>query len=427
MKTIRNIINVATAGSLLCLGFAVTSCKDNFTEPATPKGNTIVQVASANDSLKAFVTALNRTGLATTLGNLNNAQFTAFAPSNYSFVKYLRSAGFVIGKTDATNAGDSAVKALNKIGFTPKTGTTISLNGAGPNGTKNLASVIDYHLISSGLSAITGTQSFYTMSTTSGVTARLSLSNVNGATFPLQINANIASVGANIIDNGTAASNGVVYTIDRVMTPISTANIWASNLLNFSINYGVSPYAVSIGSTVIPKDATDNTGTYYNVATAPVGSSAADTAKYTLYTAALVRAGLASTILLNGVAVNPDFTVFAPTDGAFFRYLNTDLSSGVNAAAYSSARSAINAMDGATLANIVRYHIYNGRILSTDLTSSQSVATLLSGKSFTVNINGSAYSITDLNGSSQDAAISSANNLTNAGVLHGIRRVLLPE
>jgi len=197
--------------------------------------------------------------------------------------------------------------------------------------------------------------------------------------------------------------------------------------LNFSIDYTTTPATVKIGSTIITKN--HPTGVLYNVsnATIPTSPTAADTVKYNLFTMALVRAGQASSFILNGVAIIPDYTVFAPTDGSFFRYLNTDLSGGLTNAAYSSARNAINTMDSTTLVNMVNYHIVNGRVLSTDLTNAQSVSTWQTGKNFTVNVNGSAYSLTDLNSSSQNAKISSLNNLTNAGILHGIQRVMLPQ
>ena len=422
MKTI-NIVKTLVAGLTVGVGMAMSSCTDSFTPPATPTGSSLNEILSSTDSTRGFGAALTKVGLSADFDNVNSGQFTMFAPTNYAIIKYLRASGIPVGFVTTASAGDSVVKAIGKL----KTTGAVTIAG--------LQTRINYHIVSSSVPSSSIPSTGLGFSTIAGtIPPRLSIShgsNVPGVTYPFLMNANLGANpsgnGANVLDNGTAAANGVVYQIDRVMNPVATANIWVSALLNFSVNYGVSPFTTSIGATVIPKDANDNTNTYYDISTAPVGASAADTAKYTLFTAALVRSGLASSIILNGVSIAPDYTVFAPTDGAFFRYLGTDLSGGVNATAYSSARSAINAMSGATLKDIVKYHILNGRILTSDLSNGLSAATWLTDKNFTANVNGTAYSITDLNASSQNAVVSSTNNLTNAGVVHGIRRVLLPQ
>src|SRR5260221_2884646 len=248
MKTVKNKMKTLGASLLAVATIVVSGCSDNFTSPTAPAGSTIAEVASVNDSLKAFVAAINVTGLGSNLGNINGGQFTAFAPSNYAFIKYLRLQGVTIAKTSASTSGDMAVAVINAL-------TTTS--------TPTIAAVItriNYHIISSSLPStlITGAQGFVTMQG-----ARLSLS--IGTATPFVINANTAANGANITDNGTVATNGVIYAIDKVMTPIASNNIWIASLLNFSIDYTKTPTVVSIGGVAMGRDNANN----YNVATAP--------------------------------------------------------------------------------------------------------------------------------------------------------------
>jgi len=402
MKTInKNLLKISRLIVLVCIVLLLDRCTDNFTSPTAPSGNTITDVAEANDSLKTFVAALNKAGLYSNFDNVNGGQFTLFGSTNYAFVQYFRSLGISIPKVDAGSADDAAIAVINGLTVTS---TPLSISG--------LVTRLNYHIISSNVpsSAIVAGQGFTTMQG-----ARLSLSNYVGATYPFVTNANVASSGggsgANIITPDLTASNGSVHVVDRVMAPITTANIWASTLLNFSVNYGVSPNTVSIGSTVIPVDNSGN----YNIASAPTNSTDGD---FNLFTAALVRANLAKVIIPN-VTVFPDFTVFAPTDGAFKTYLNvTTEAAGV---------TAINALDPTALATIINYHIVSGRILTTDLVNGQSVNTLLADKAFTVNVSGSTYTIVDLNSNSANATVNGANKLSNAGIVHSISGVLLPN
>src|SRR5882724_10850909 len=95
------ILKSMVLGSIVSMGFLISGCSDNFTAPAAPAGNTIADVAEGQDSLKAFAAALNKIGLYANFDNLNSGQFTIFAPSNYAFVKYLRSIGVTIGTVTA--------------------------------------------------------------------------------------------------------------------------------------------------------------------------------------------------------------------------------------------------------------------------------------------------------------------------------------
>lgn len=367
-------------------------CSSDFTSPTSPSGNTIVGIASANDSLKAFTSALSKAGLAPNFNNVNGGQYTVFAPTNYSFVKYLRASGFTIGKVTTSSAGDSAVKVIN--GLTTSSAVTISA----------LATRLNYHVISSNLpsSQISGAQGFVTWNG-----SRLSVSKISGATYPYILNANVASNGANIIDADKTAANGVLHVIDAVMAPLSTTGQTNSTLawLGYTstssvspINYGTVPVTINGGTT------TDTNGANFN-----------------LFAAALRVTGLYAVVYANASPI-PDYTVFAPTDAA----LIADLGAASEAAAY----TAITSLTGSALSDFtdkVKYHIVLGRVLSTDLTNSQVVSSILTGKTFTVSINGSTYTLNDQNTNITDPVITGPNKLTNAGVVHVINAVLQPK
>jgi transforming growth factor-beta-induced protein len=409
MNTInKNLSKISRIAATVSIALFLAGCSDNFSSPSAPTGNSVLAVASAQDSLKAFVAALNKTGLNSNFDNVNGGVFTIFGPSNFAFVQYFRSIGIVIPKVDASTADDAAIAVINSLTYTS---TPLSIPG--------LITRINYHIISSNVptSLITGAQGFTTMQG-----ARLSLSNYAGATYPFVINANVASSvgsGANIVTNDLTASNGIVHIVDRVMAPISVANIWDKTLLNFSINYAVSPIVISMFSsptstTLIPlaRDKSNN----FNVSTAP--TDAVD-GNFNLFSAALIRANLATVINPNGATILPDFTVFAVTDGAFKTYLNVTTES--------AGLTAINALDPTALAKIINYHIVSGRILTTDLTNGQSVNTLAPGATIKVNVIGAIYTLTDLNSTSTDATLTGPNKLSNAGIVHAINQVLLPN
>ncbi len=115
---------------------------------------------------------------------------------------------------------------------------------------------------------------------------------------------------------------------------------------------------------------------------------------------AVVAADLATTLKGDG-----PFTVFAPTNDAFAK-----LDEGV---------LDILLANPIVLADLLKYHVVSGKVMSTDLTNS-SVQTLLTGKTITVSVADGVV----LNGSSTviNADIEGAN-----GMVHVIDEVLIPE
>jgi uncharacterized surface protein with fasciclin (FAS1) repeats len=382
----------------VAITFLVIGCADNFVEVPLPTGSTIVQIASSNTDLNILTSALNKTALASSFANNNSGTFTVFAPTDAAFVSYFNSLTFVPALTAPLD--EAGVLALINT-LTPTT-TPISI--------ATLSNILLYHVVTSEMpsSKITGSQGFVTLSGT----ARLSVSKV-GANIVLNADrsGNGAGNGGQGVTLDVDASNGIIHTINKVLIPVTTANIWAANLLNFSVNYAVSPPAVTVYGTVLRR-AAGSINLTDAAALAPVDATGTN---YNLLSMAIARAELA-TVIIPIATPFPDFTVFAPTDAAFLAYLGV--------ADEAAARTALNNLAPAALADVVKYHVVAGRVVSSDLSNGKVVTTSLPGGTFTVNIAGSVITIADKNTSSADATISGANILTNAGVLHQINGVL---
>lgn len=131
---------------------------------------------------------------------------------------------------------------------------------------------------------------------------------------------------------------------------------------------------------------------------------AANNPNFTSLVGALTAASGDLVMVLKG---DGPFTVFAPVNSAF------DAIAGVTSG-----------LTEDELADILKYHVVAGaNVLSTDLTDGM-VVTTLSG-TFTVNINGSAVTITDETGATANVVATDVQG-TN-GVVHVIDKVLLPQ
>jgi len=116
---------------------------------------------------------------------------------------------------------------------------------------------------------------------------------------------------------------------------------------------------------------------------------------------AVVAAKLTDT--LSGVG---PFTVFAPTDQAFANALEKlDLTKE-------------QLLDKSDLADILKYHVLSGKVLSTDLEATQSPATV-QGEKVTITKDGSVVKF-------KDASVSAADIVAGNGVIHVIDKVVLP-
>ena len=369
INTLRKILVISTCSLML------SNCSDDFTAPDSPEGTPISALAAASENFNILTAALNKTGQVNSLNNNNSGFTTVFAPDDAAFYTYFKAA--VAGNTFATEADVLAfVKAM-----TPTTSPSIA----------TLNSILTYHMVSSKITSdlITGNQVFATLNG-----ARLSIS--KGSTVVL--NANVAINGATITAVDAVASNGVIHTIDRVMVAVSSATVLTP--FGVTVSYATNPPTIGGGS--------------------ETGGNAIGT-DYNILAYALRVSGLVPTILPNATPL-PDYTIFAPTDDAFRAYLGD--ATPVSIVKENAAIQALKALTTAALADILKYHVVSGRKLSADFTTGQQLATLLPNKTITVNINGTTYTLADANAGVTDPTISSANILTNSGIVHRINGVL---
>jgi transforming growth factor-beta-induced protein len=378
MLNMKNRI-VYKAASVFLFVVVALGCSDQFDEPASPTGTTLAFIADGNVELDIFAAAMAKTNLLASLGNTNSGEYTVFAPHDSAFAAFFRS-------TLAKTAAYGEAQVLKYISDTLSATSALTI--------ATLAARLNYHVVSSKIasSMITGGNGFTTLNG-----ARLSLSK-SGSNFYVNATA------AKIVGADSEGANGTIHVINRVLTAVGTANVLAVAGLSLTVSYATNPPLIGGGS----ENGGDGNGNNYNI-----------------LAYVLRRTSLATTLLPNATPL-PDFTLFAPTDDAFRAYLG-------DAAAVTAdlENAAIQTLKGKTideLSNLLKYHIVSGRILSTDLAEGQIVNSLLGGKSFTVRKTGVNVSITDVSASTvNDAAVTSPNVLTNAGVLHRLNAVLLPQ
>lgn len=373
-KNTKNLIALC----LMVISLALfTKCAEEFVSPKTITGSTLVDVAATDTTLQILSAALTKTGIGISLDNINSGLHTVFAPTDSAFRAYFQP---IMGGAP----GDATIIAyINNL--SSSTNPTLAA----------FTSRLQYHIVSSEAmsSSITSSQVFTTINT-----ARLSLSKSAGNIY---INGNSAVNGAKLRTPDLDGANGVIHTINNFMTAISTASV-VTNTLGITINYTTAPPTVTVGAT---------SGNNYD-----------------LFANAIKKTGLATTLRPNvGTAFLPDFTIFAPQDAVMKTYLETfsgPLADEAAAIAFINSLGEATTPTLATFTDIIKYHIVTGRALSTDLTLNQNVATLLTGKTFKVT---AVPTIKLEDATAASANVTSANVLTNAGVLHRLDAVLKPQ
>lgn len=163
----------------------------------------------------------------------------------------------------------------------------------------------------------------------------------------------------------------------------------------------LSIFAVAIiaGFTFTSCEKDDDDDNTMNEVTDDIVAIAQKTTNLSTLVTAITTADLAATLQGPG-----PFTVFAPTNEAF-----NNLEDGVLTTLLANP---------AVLAEVLTYHVVSGKVMSTDLTTSE-VSTLLMGETIDVNVDNGVK----LNGSSM---VTSADIEASNGVIHIINEVILP-
>ena len=329
------INNKLTALSVAAMMVFATSCKedDNNSNPTNPPAQkTIAQTAAENPDFSILVEALTKANLVDAVAD-PNANLTVFAPTNAQFQDLFTA----VGVSDV----DGLIAAL---------------------GAETVTNVLLYHVLGSEVKAADVPTAFVkTLATNADGDALDVHTNGLADDGKVQINGSTEVTTANI-----DCSNGVIHVVNKVIMPISVAEIATLSGIHTS-----------------------------------------------LVTALGVADGDLDELLTTGTG---PFTVFAPTDDAF-----GDLLTELNLADLNAVVGAIGT-DG--LANVLLYHVVTpGNVRSEDLTDGQMVTAANTGM-FTINLGASA-TITDA--SNRVSTIIATDIQGTNGVVHVLNKVLLPQ
>lgn len=297
----------------------LSSCKD-VTEilPEPGPQNVLWKMGGEGDlKFNTLLTGISRAGLENVLSEAG--PFTVFAPTNESFQKFF-----------STNN-----LSPDKLFANP-----------------NLADILTYHVVSGNV--------------TSDDVMAGPVTSLSGDVFYVSIDpeGDIWINGNTMItDVDRMASNGVIHTLDYVITPPTMS-----------------------------------------IAEIAVENTTASTPEFTQLVAALTRAGLVDAV---SGGTTDNLTVFAPTDAAF-EDLYTSL--GV---------SGVDEIDVDLLTDVLLYHVVPSRAFSQDLRDGASLPTLLEGNNLSVDLPGLMINESEL-------VPSMLNIHATNGVIHVIDKVLVP-
>ncbi len=470
--------------SLSVIGLFTVGCDDDD-DPVIQVNNNIVTIAGETDDLSILVTALSKyPDLVSTLSG--EGSFTVFAPTNAAFTALLG----VIGQDDLDDIPESVLRRV--LEYHVVSGT-VALSTQLSDG-QSIETVLGDNVTistSSGVSVNGANVTTADVSASNGVVhivdavlvPALELSIVNTVVEPAYFNKDFTTLTAAVVEAGllnTLIDQGEEFTVFAPtndafeaagITTLPSANelipilqyhvldseVKAADLpatgsavptLNGSFYLSINDNGVFInGSTeVIDTDIDQDNGVVHvidrtllpssdNVVDIAVAASnAMEGAEFGQLVAALTAVendADADNVITALSDPSGNFTVFAPTDAAFTALYalvgdqDADMDEDID--------DLILAAGGLeTIATVLQYHVYDGRVFSTDipnvLDGNSSVMLMpLAGGSFALNDD---LSITDTDGvltlGSEDADIIDTDILGTNGVIHVINQVILP-
>ncbi len=452
--------------SALVLAFSfIISCSDdddgNEMEPMADSN--IVDLALATDDLSSLVAALQRADLVSALQA--DGPFTVFAPTNDAFTAFLAANNFasledvpvdlltdvllnhvVSGENLSTGLSTGYISSLstagvggNNLSLFIDTSSGVSINGVATvntpdveasngvvhivNGVIGLPNIVDHAVANGDLSELVGAL------TAGGNTTFTDLLSDAGTDFTVFAPVNAAFTAftnPNGNDINNVLSNHVIA--GTAAFAASLSNSYASTAgtnadgdnLSLYINAdsgvtlnGISTVAaadiVATNGVIHAVDAVIDIPTVVSFAVADPNFSTLVSALTELTPATDFAGILSRTEGGNMDDINPDFTVFAPTNDAF------------------AALAAI--PDEPVLTQILLHHVIGGaNVRSGDLTDGISPATL-EGDAITINLPGTGDNIADVTDGAGNTGIGiTAVDVQAAnGVIHVLNTVLLPD
>ncbi|UFH53853.1 fasciclin domain-containing protein [Spirosoma sp. KNUC1025] len=328
----------AVAILFTALTLAFTACKKEDSAPPTVQ--TITEQINTNSKFTLLKAALAKSGLDVTLGSAGT--YTLLAPTDDAFKAFGLSSEAVIGLAPA----------------------------------ELVKSVMQYHVLGTKLessaipSAINSPQQTQFPLGSVYFSKPVAVTTSAGSTTTVSVN------GAHVLENGTQASNGIIYPIDRILLPPV---------------YGDIPTTIS----QIP--------TIYALLAPTAGVSF----KLLQQAVAKVGTGISSALTATG-----PLTVFAPTDNAF-------KASGFDSTAIAKAPVA-------TLAAVLSYHVLNNNRAYTPILTNGSSLTTLQGGTITVGTSTTATTVTGKSNGGTASNIIGPDVTASNGVIQIIDRLLLP-
>ncbi len=439
------------------------SCSDDDENPVIDTNPDIVDLAVATDDLSTLVAALQRADLVSALQA--DGPFTVFAPTNAAFEAFLNANSFasledvpvevltqvllnhvVSGEFTSGSLSSGYVSSLstagaggNNLSLFINTTAGVAINGISnvttadvdaTNGVVHivdavigLPNIVDHALANPDLSELVGAL------TDGGNTTFTDLLSSDNEEFTVFAPVN-AAFGAFTNPNGNTLanilSNHVMVGTTAVSTGLSNSYVNTAgtnadgDFLSLYINTdsgvtlnGTSSVAaadiIATNGVIHAVDAVIDIPTLVTFAVADPNFSTLVSALTELTPATDFAGILSRTEGGNGDSINPDFTVFAPTNDAF--------------AALPSIP------DEPALTQVLLHHVVAGaNVRSGDLTDGITASTL-EGDDITINLPGSGDNIADVTDGSgvNDIGIIAVDVQAGNGVIHVLNKVMIPD
>ena len=461
MKTTSKLIK-----SFLMIAAVVfmASCSDDDGDPVIINTDPdIVDLAVATDDLSNLVAALERANLVSALQA--DGPFTVFAPTNAAFEAFLTANNFaslqdvpvevltqvllnhvVSGEFTSGSLSTQYVSSLstagaggNNLSLFIDTASGVTINGISDvvtpdvdatNGVVHivdavigLPNIVDHAVANPNLTELVGA---LTAGGNTTFTDLLSTSTEEFTVFAPVNAAFTAFTNPNGNDLGNILSNHVIVGATAVSTGLSNSYVSTAgtnadgDALSLYINTdngvtlnGTSSVAaadiIATNGVIHAVDAVIDIPTVVTFAVADPNFSTLVSALTELTPATDFAAILSRVEGGNGDGINPDFTVFAPTNDAF--------------AALASIP------DEPVLTQVLLHHVVAGaNVRAGDLTDGITAGTL-EGDNITINLPGTGDNIADVTDGSgvNDIGIIAVDVQAGNGVIHGLNKVMIPD